>query len=326
MRIDHRSYKAQQLDLDPRPQDRLGPGAPAHPRPARHSSPTASPSSSASPAPTALQIIADPTIALKALSHTNATFSHHDIAKFLHTRTESAEQFQTAYLKVTTSPELVALGTDDLGRAAIHHPRDVEPRAQTCSRTPTTWRTAPTTASNPERRTAVLAKHALSPEQERAALEVTGQGDLKSLAGVAGSGKSTDAQSHARGLGRGRLHRQRRRARRHRRRESRTRRRHQVPHARELRTRLGSRPRPLDPPRCPRHRRGRHDRHPPARARARAWPKKPTPKSCWSATPSNCRPSKPAPRSAASPPPTASPTSPKCAARNPTGNAPPPRT
>jgi ATP-dependent exoDNAse (exonuclease V) alpha subunit len=36
------------------------------------------------------QIIAEPTIALKALSHGNATFSHHDIAKFLHSRTDNA--------------------------------------------------------------------------------------------------------------------------------------------------------------------------------------------------------------------------------------------
>ena len=62
------------------------------------------------------EIIADPTIALKALSHGNAAFSHQDIARFLNTRTKDAEQFQSAYLKVTTSPELVPLGTDDLGR------------------------------------------------------------------------------------------------------------------------------------------------------------------------------------------------------------------
>src|SRR6202035_4263537 len=76
--------------------------------------------------------IAEPSIALKALSHTNATFSHHDIAKF-----------------------------------RKNH------------------------GVNVNRRTAILAKRALSPEQQRAAVEVTGQGDLKSLAGVAGSGKST---------------------------------------------------------------------------------------------------------------------------------------
>jgi hypothetical protein len=63
-----------------------------------------------------VQILADPGIVLKALTHGEATFSHHDIARFLNTRTDGAEQFQAAYLKVTTSPELVGLGLDDLGR------------------------------------------------------------------------------------------------------------------------------------------------------------------------------------------------------------------
>ena len=63
-----------------------------------------------------LQIIADSNVAIKALTHYQATFTEHDIAKFLHTRTEGAEQFSAAYLKVTTSPELVLLGEDDQGR------------------------------------------------------------------------------------------------------------------------------------------------------------------------------------------------------------------
>ena len=44
---------------------------------------------------------------------------------------------------------------------------------------------------DPKRRTAVLTQHRLSAEQERAVVEVTTRGDLKALAGVAGSGKST---------------------------------------------------------------------------------------------------------------------------------------
>jgi hypothetical protein len=62
-----------------------------------------------------VQILADPTIALKPMTHSQATFSHHDLARFLHTRTDGAEQFEHAYLKVTTAPELVALGKDDAG-------------------------------------------------------------------------------------------------------------------------------------------------------------------------------------------------------------------
>ncbi len=137
-----------------------------------------------------VQIIADPTIALKALSHQNATFTHHDVARFLHTRTDNAEQFQSAYLKVTTSPELVALGTDDRGvqrftsREMFHLERDLLSHAEQLSG-------RDRHGVDHRRKTAVLTQHTLSPEQERAVHEVTARGDLKSLVGVAGSGKST---------------------------------------------------------------------------------------------------------------------------------------
>jgi ATP-dependent exoDNAse (exonuclease V) alpha subunit len=61
-------------------------------------------------------ILADPSIALRALTHQQATFTKHDIARFLNTRTDGAEQFQAALLKVTTSPDLVALGHDERGQ------------------------------------------------------------------------------------------------------------------------------------------------------------------------------------------------------------------
>ncbi len=56
------------------------------------------------------RILVAPQIALSALTHHQATFTERDIAKYLHTRTDGLEQFQAALLKVTTSPELVAVG------------------------------------------------------------------------------------------------------------------------------------------------------------------------------------------------------------------------
>jgi ATP-dependent exoDNAse (exonuclease V) alpha subunit len=47
------------------------------------------------------------------MTHQRSTFTERDIAKFLHTRRQGAEQFQAAFLKVTTSDELVVLGKDD---------------------------------------------------------------------------------------------------------------------------------------------------------------------------------------------------------------------
>jgi ATP-dependent exoDNAse (exonuclease V) alpha subunit len=74
-----------------------------------------------------VRIIADPNIAIKALTHYQATFTHHDIAKFLHTRTDSAEQFSAAYLSVTTSPDLVLLG--EKAATPSHPARQSRPRS-----------------------------------------------------------------------------------------------------------------------------------------------------------------------------------------------------
>jgi Ti-type conjugative transfer relaxase TraA len=189
VRIDHRSYRDQNLGLTPgvkmglskeRQQAPELPGFLAD-RVAEHQRVMAA---------NGLSIIADPTIALKALSHSNATFSHQDIARFLNTHTESADQFQTAYLKVTTSPELVQLGLDDLGkqrfttREMFNLERSLLGHADTLSN-------RADHGVDLNSRTRILSRHDLSPEQQRAALDITAKGDLKSLAGVAGSGKST---------------------------------------------------------------------------------------------------------------------------------------
>jgi Ti-type conjugative transfer relaxase TraA len=137
-----------------------------------------------------LSIIEDPTIALKALSHSNATFSHQDIARFLNRRTQDAAQFQTAYLKVTTSPELVALGTDDLGRKRFTT-REMFNLERSLLEKSDTLANRANHGVDTKLRTRILENHDLSLEQQRAAIDITEKGDLKSLAGVAGSGKST---------------------------------------------------------------------------------------------------------------------------------------
>ena len=52
------------------------------------------------------RILEDPSLALRALAHTQTTFTARDIAKYLSGRTYGAEQFSAAYLKVTTALEL----------------------------------------------------------------------------------------------------------------------------------------------------------------------------------------------------------------------------
>jgi Ti-type conjugative transfer relaxase TraA len=189
VRIDHRSYREQNLGLTPGVKIGVGkereqspdlPGFLAD-RVAEQQRIMAA---------NGIQIIADPTIALKALSHSNATFSHQDIARFLNTKTQDAEQFQTALLKVTTSPDLVPLGTDDLGRQRFTTREMFNLERSLLEKSDTLAHRA-NHGVDSNARTRILAKHDLSPEQQRAAIDITANGDLKSLAGVAGSGKST---------------------------------------------------------------------------------------------------------------------------------------
>jgi Ti-type conjugative transfer relaxase TraA len=189
VRIDHRSYREQNLGLTPGVKIGVGkerqqtpdlPGFLAD-RVAEQRRIMAA---------NGKEIIADPTIALKALSHSNATFSHQDIARFLNTHTHDSDQFQTAYLKVTTSPDLVPLGTDDLGRQRFTT-REMFNLERSLLASAESLANRADHGVDSSSRTRILARNDLSPEQQRAAIDITGKGDLKSLAGVAGSGKST---------------------------------------------------------------------------------------------------------------------------------------
>jgi len=135
-------------------------------------------------------ILADPTVALRAMTHLRSTFTERDIARFLHTRTLGADQFQAAMLKVTTSAELVALGKDDWGRTRYSTREMVDTEKSLLVRTRVmAGQSAHGVA--PTRQASRLSLGPLSTEQQNAFRHLTNQGDLKALVGVAGSGKST---------------------------------------------------------------------------------------------------------------------------------------
>lgn len=105
VRIDHRTLKAQQVDLIPGRKigvslERQQSAGLPHRIAERVAEQRAIAGENGS------QIITHPKVAIQALTHYHSTFTKHDIAKFLHTRTNAAEQFRTAYLKVTMSPDL----------------------------------------------------------------------------------------------------------------------------------------------------------------------------------------------------------------------------
>src|SRR6202050_3578018 len=95
VRIDHRSLKAQGLTLEPG--RKIGVGLERQRSgelPDRIADRVAEQREIARE--NGERILIDPTIALKGLTHGQATFSRQDLAKFLHTRTDRADQFQAA--------------------------------------------------------------------------------------------------------------------------------------------------------------------------------------------------------------------------------------
>ncbi len=123
--IDHRTLEAQGIDLEP--QHKIGPAgmrreergedaerALEHREIARRNGE---------------KIIAEPAIALDAITRQQSTFTDHDLARFVHRHSDEPEQFARAMSAVKTSPELVALGRGRSRARAVLHPRDGGDRA-----------------------------------------------------------------------------------------------------------------------------------------------------------------------------------------------------
>ncbi|WP_224543262.1 Ti-type conjugative transfer relaxase TraA [Mesorhizobium sp. CA16] len=115
-RIDHRSLEAQGIALEPQTQI----GAPAHRieggglegagieadraelhREIAHNN--------------GARIIADPNLALDAITHQQSTFTRKDIAKFSHRHSDGMEQFNEVMGAIGNAPDLVELGKDGRG-------------------------------------------------------------------------------------------------------------------------------------------------------------------------------------------------------------------
>ncbi|TIV32532.1 MAG: Ti-type conjugative transfer relaxase TraA, partial [Mesorhizobium sp.] len=115
-RIDHRSLEAQGIALEPQTQI----GAPAqrfegsgldaagieadrvelHREIARNNG---------------ARIIADPSVALDAITHQQSTFTRKDIAKFSHRHSDGMEQFDAVMEAISRAPDLIELGKDGRG-------------------------------------------------------------------------------------------------------------------------------------------------------------------------------------------------------------------
>src|ERR1700761_4448467 len=115
-RIDHRSLEAQGLALEPQSQI----GAPAKRIENRGIEGGGKEADRAEmhreiARGNGIRVIADPSIALDAITHQQSTFTHRDMAKFAHRHSDSLDQFDQVMGAIRSAPDLVELGKDVRG-------------------------------------------------------------------------------------------------------------------------------------------------------------------------------------------------------------------
>ena len=189
-RVDHRTLEAQGIPLEP--QHKIGAAgsrremngedaerADDHMRIARENGD---------------KIIADPAIALNAITHSQATFTTRDLAQFAFRHSDGKDQFDSVIASVRGSPELVALGKDGKDQERFTS-RDMIAVEERLGLSASMLATSEHHGVADRNRHAALDDAAergliLSGEQRDAFDHVTGQRDLSSVVGYAGSGKS----------------------------------------------------------------------------------------------------------------------------------------
>ncbi|GHH26119.1 hypothetical protein GCM10008023_40250 [Sphingomonas glacialis] len=110
-RIDHRSYAEQGIALEP--QHKIGPAASRRPEQGLEAERIADHVRIARE--NGEKIIADPTVALDAITRMQATFTTRDLAVFAFRHSDGKEQYDQVMAAAKASPELVALGKDGRG-------------------------------------------------------------------------------------------------------------------------------------------------------------------------------------------------------------------
>ncbi|WP_264996454.1 MobQ family relaxase, partial [Kozakia baliensis] len=112
VRIDHRSFAAQGIDLEP--QNKIGPVGMRREERGEDAERVADHLEIARR--NGERLLAEPHVALEALTRQQSTFARQDLARFVDRHTADAEQFTAVMVRVEACPELVALGKDGHGR------------------------------------------------------------------------------------------------------------------------------------------------------------------------------------------------------------------
>ncbi len=189
-RIDHRTLQAQGIELEP--QHKIGPAAMRregeglegeriedHTRIARENGE---------------KIIANPAIALDAITRGQATFTLRDLAQFAFRHSDGKDQFDAVMGAVRSSPELVALGRDGKGedRFTSRDMIDTEQRLERAADRlgAREGHGLPAASLSRELDAAGSGGLVLGGEQQAALEHIVGKGDLAIVVGYAGTGKS----------------------------------------------------------------------------------------------------------------------------------------
>ncbi|MCX2564828.1 Ti-type conjugative transfer relaxase TraA, partial [Acetobacter thailandicus] len=136
------------------------------------------------------KLLAEPHMALEALTRQQSTFTRQDLARFVDRHTADAEQFSAVMVRAEACPELVALGKDGHGRERFSSREmiGVEQRLEDIS---LAMGQSQGHAMKLSVRRAAMAQDGLGEEQALAVGEVTKSRDLSVVVGYAGTGKST---------------------------------------------------------------------------------------------------------------------------------------
>jgi Ti-type conjugative transfer relaxase TraA len=189
-RVDHRTLEAQGIDLEP--QDKIGPAAArmagqglASERLVEHQTIARE---------NGKKLLANPGLALDAITHGQATFTNRDLAMFVHRHSDGKEQFDRVMVAVKAAPELVALGKDGCGEGRFTSRDMIETEQRLERATMALAERGRHGVSEPHRAMAIerVARRGmiLSPEQRSALAHVTEKRDLGIVIGYAGTGKS----------------------------------------------------------------------------------------------------------------------------------------
>jgi Ti-type conjugative transfer relaxase TraA len=190
-RIDHRSLEAQGIALEPRshigaPAQRIerediaaADRAEMHREIARNNG---------------QRIIANPDLALDAITHQQSTFTRRDMAKFAHRHSDGVDQFNAVMGAMRRAPDLVDLGKDGRGEDRFTTRQMIESE-QRLHRAAALMAERERHAVSDADRDAALARAAerglvLSGEQADALAQITDGRDLGIVVGYAGTGKS----------------------------------------------------------------------------------------------------------------------------------------